>query len=69
MARKTLKDGRPMTRRTRNVKTRVAVRVQMQEGRRDVKPIEIKVMVVDKVVPNVLVDGSSYRAHPEEVGF
>ena len=26
---------------------------------RDVKPIEIEVMVVDKVIPNVLVDGGS----------
>ena len=31
----------------------------MQGGGRYVKPIEIEVMVVEKVVPNVLVDGGS----------
>ena len=59
MAKKTLKEGMPVTRRTMKAKTRVAARVQLQGGRRDVKPIEIEVMVVDKVVPNVLVDGGS----------
>ena len=59
MVRKTLKEGMPVTRRTRKVKTRVAARVQLQGGGRDVKAIEIVVMVVDKVVPNVLVDGAS----------
>ena len=48
-----------VTRRTRKLKTRVAARVQLQGGGRDVKSIEIKVMVVNKVVPNVLVDGVS----------
>ena len=37
-----------------------------------VKAVKMKVMVVDKVVPNVLVDGGSgqclTRAHYEEVG-
>ena len=66
IARKTLKEGMPVTRRTRKVKTRVAARVQMQGGRRDVKPIEIEVMVVDKVVPNVIVDrGSGLNILPE----
>ena len=41
MARKTLKEGMPVTR-TRKVKTRVAARVQMQGRRRDVKPIDIE---------------------------
>ena len=59
VARKILKEEMPVTRRTRKVKTRVLARVQMQEERHDVKPIEIEVMVVDKVVPNVLVDGGS----------
>ena len=59
MARKTLKEGMPVTRRTKKVKTRIAVRVQLQGGGRDVKPIEIEVVVMDKVVPNVLVDGGS----------
>ena len=49
MARKTLKKGMPITRRTRKVKTRVAARVQLQGGGRDVKAIDIEVMVVDKV--------------------
>ena len=48
-----------VTENTRKVKIRVLAKVQMYEGRRDVKPIEIEVMVVDKVVPNVLVDGGS----------
>ena len=59
MARKTLKQGMPMNRRTKKVKTRVAARVQLQGGSRDVKAVQIEVMVVDKVVPNVLVDGGS----------
>ena len=57
VAGKTFKEGMLVTRRTRKVKTRVSARVQMQGVRRDVKPIEIEIMVVDKVVPNVLVDG------------
>ena len=59
VARKTLKKGMPVTRRTRKVKTRVSARVQIHEGRRVVKPIEIEVMLVDKVIPNGLVDGGS----------
>ena len=59
MARKILKEGMPMTRRTRKVKTGIAARVQLQGGGRDVKAIEIEVMVVDKVVSNVLGDGGS----------
>ena len=39
--------------------TKVSATVQIHEERRDVKPIEIEVMVVDKVVPNVLVDGGN----------
>ena len=57
MARKTLKEGMSVIRRT--MKTRVSARVQVHEERWDVKPIEIEVMMVDKVVPNVLVDGGS----------
>ena len=57
VARKTLKDGMPVTRRTR--KTMVSARVQIHEEMMDVEPIEIEVMVVDKVIPNVLVDGGS----------
>ena len=57
VAKKTLKDGMPVNRRTRKI--RVVARVQIHEERRDVKPIEIEVMVVDKVIPNVLVDGDS----------
>jgi hypothetical protein len=58
VARKTLKDGMPVNRRIRKVKTRVAARIQSRGGR-DVKAIEIEVNIVDKVVPNVLVDGGS----------
>ena len=49
IVRKTLKKGMPITRRTRKVKTRVAARVQLRGGGRDVKAIDIEVMVVDKV--------------------
>ena len=52
MARKTLKEGMPVTRRTRKARTRVATTVQLPGNSRDVKE-------VDKVVPNVLVDGRS----------
>ena len=55
MARKTLKEGMPVIRRTRKVKTRVATRVQLQEGGHDVNAIKIEVMVVDKVVPKALI--------------
>ena len=58
MARKTLKEGMPANRRVRKAKTRIAARVQLQGGR-EVKAVEIEVMVVDKVVPNALVDGGS----------
>ena len=59
MAQKTLKEGMPMTRRTRKLKTRVSARVQLRGNNREVKVVEIEIMVVDKVVPNVLVDGGS----------
>ena len=57
MARKTLKEGMPVNRRVRKAKTIIAARVQSQGLMREVKAVEIEVMVVDKVVPNVLVDG------------
>ena len=64
VAKKTLKDGMPVNRRTK--KTRVAARVQIHEERRNVKPIEIEVMVVDKVIPNVLVnEGSGLNILPD----
>ena len=59
MARKTLKEGMPVTRRTRKVKTRMVATVLMQGRRREIKPIEIEVMEVNKVVLNVLVDRGS----------
>lgn len=59
MARKTLKEGMPVTRRNRKTKTRVATRVQLQGQGRDVKALEIEATIVDNVVPNVLVDGGS----------
>ena len=59
MACKTLKEAMPVIRRTRKVKTKVAASVQLQEGGRDVKTIEIEVLVVDKMVSNVVVDGGS----------
>ena len=59
MARKTLKEGMSVNRRVRKANTRVAARIQLQGGSREIKAIEIEVMVVDKVVPKVLVDGGS----------
>ena len=59
MSHKTLKEGMPVTRRTRKVKTRAVVRVRLQGAGRDVKVEEIEVVLVDKVVPNVLGDGGS----------
>ena len=59
VARKTLKEGMPVTRRTKKARTRVATMVQLPGKSRDVKAVEIEVIVVDKVVPNVLVDGGS----------
>ena len=48
------------------MKTRVVARVQLQGGGRDVKAVEIEVMVVDKVVSNVFVDeGSGLNILPE----
>ena len=48
-----------MNRRVRKAKTRVAARVQSQGLMREVKAAEIEVVVGDKVVPKVLVDGGS----------
>lgn len=59
MARKTLKEGMLETRRNRRAKTRVATRVQLQGHGRDLKAVDIEATIVDKVVPNVLVDGGS----------
>ena len=49
----------PVIRRARKPKIQVSARVQMQGRTREVKAVEIEVTVVDKVVPNVLVDGGS----------
>ena len=59
VAKKTLKDGMRVNRRAKRPKTRVLARVQMLGRTREVKAVEIEVTVVDKVVPNVLVDGGS----------
>ena len=65
VARKTLEDGMHVNRRPKKVKTRVATRIESQGGR-DVRAIEIEVVIVDKVVPNVLVDrDSSLNILPE----
>ena len=59
MAGKTLKEGMPVIRRVRKAKTRIAARVQSQGLMREVKAAEIEVVVGDKVVPKVLMDGGS----------
>ena len=58
-ARKTLKEGMPVNRRVRKAKTRIAARVQSQGLMREVKAAEIDIVIGDKVVPKVLVDGGS----------
>ena len=59
VARKTFKEGMLVNRQVRKTKTRIAARVQSQSLMREVKAVDIEVMVVDKVLPNVLVDGGS----------
>ena len=59
MARKTRKEGMLVNRRVRKAKIRVAARIQSQGLIRKVKAVEIEDMLVDKVVPNVLVNGGS----------
>ena len=59
VAQKTLKEGMPITRRAKKVRIRVATTVPVPGKSRDVEAVEIEVIVVDKVVPNVLVDGGS----------
>lgn len=53
----TLKDGMPIIRRKWGAKTRVAARMQLPSRAHDVKAIEIEATIVDKIVPNILVDG------------
>ena len=59
VARNTLKEGMPVNRRVRKTKTRITARVQSQGLMRKVKAVEIEVVVGDKVVPKVQVDGGS----------
>lgn len=67
MAPKTLKKGILVTRRTCKANTRVVARIQLQGGGRDLKAIEIEVMVVDKVLPNVLVDGEVVSTYSQSI--
>ena len=60
VARKIVKDSMPVNRRTRKVKNKMAARVQLQGGR-DMNATEMEFIIVDKLVPNVLVDRSSSR--------
>lgn len=49
-----------IVRRKQRAKTRVeAARVQLPGGAHDVKALEIEATIVDKIVPNVLVDGGN----------
>jgi hypothetical protein len=57
-ARRMLKSGTP-TKRRRKPKVKVAARVQTNKKPMDVKAVEIEVSIVDKIIPNVLVDGGS----------
>lgn len=56
---RTLKEGMHVIRRKRRAKTRITVRVQLPGGPHDVKAVEIEATIVDKAVPNVLIDGGS----------
>ncbi len=47
---------------------RVAAKVQLQEQGHDVKALEIEAIIMDKVVPNVLVDrGSGFNILLEQI--
>ena len=59
MARKTPRQGILVNRQVRKTNIKITARVQSQDLIREVKAVEIKVMVIDKVVPNVLVDSGS----------
>ena len=59
IARKTLKEGMPVVKRIRKAMTRIAARAQLSGGPCDVKAVKIEAMIVDKVVPNVLVNGAA----------
>lgn len=59
MARKTPTKGMSVIKTTRKVKTKGAAKIQLQGEKRDVKAIEVDDIVVDRMVPNVLVDGGS----------
>ena len=58
VTRKLLKAGVPTTRR-RRPKIKVAARIHTNDRPMDVRPIEIEVSMVDKILPKVLVDGGS----------
>ena len=58
-AQKLLKERMPVVRRKRRAKTRIAARMQLPCGARNVKVVQIEAIILDKVVPIVLVDGGS----------
>ena len=59
LMRKSFKEGLPGVKRRKKTQKRTVARVQASARPVDVKAVEIEVTIVDKVVPNVLIDGGS----------
>lgn len=59
LMRKSFKEGLPVARRKRKVKSKLVARAEGVAKLFDVQAVEIDVEIVDKVIPNVLVDGGS----------
>lgn len=59
IARMTFKEGMPVVKRNGRVKDQVAARMQPPNKSLDVKAVQIKTTIVDKVVPNVRVGRGS----------
>lgn len=59
LMRKSFKEGLPRAKRKKKTQKRTVAKVQASIRPVDVKAVEIEVTIVDKVVPNVLIDGGS----------
>ena len=59
LMRKNFKDGLPVAKRKRKVKSKLVARAEAGVKPFDVQAAEIEVEIVDKVIPNVLIDGGS----------
>ena len=59
LMRKSFKEGLPVARRKKKVKSKLVARAEGMVKPFDVQAAEIEVEIIDKVIPNVLVDGGS----------